>query len=225
MKRLVILSAFLFGVPTVHAQYAVNWPTQPPTPLAKDVLPGTQKLRVSGVNDFLYTYDVNIVQITTPIPVPFPGGAVQGGCNPVPTDLATLVSDTQTGYSAYLALFPAPGSSSKSLVATQSEWAAKVKPAYDKLDSDIVAAQKAVSQLGEPQQTFCQGTLDAQQRTYTETLKLGETKLNQSPHVVETTFQVKSCKSEILTIVEKYHGAPTGQSITVQLDAECDEVT
>lgn len=225
MKSILAVLVFLVSVPTVRAQYGVNWPTQPATPLAKDVLAGPQKLKISGVNDFLYSYDVNIVEITTPVPINLPGGAAQGGCTAVPADLGTLVTDTQAAHSSYLALFPAPGSSSKSLVATQTEWTTKVKPAYDKLESDAAAAQKAVDQLADPPQRFCQALLNTQKDTYTKILQPADAKLNKGPHVVEASFVVKNCKSEILTIIEKYQGAPTGQSITVQLDAECDEVT
>src|SRR5690242_20685273 len=86
------------------AQYAVDWPKQPPTPLATDVPPGSQTLRISNVNDFLYTYTVNIVEKGTPLQfTPAPAGPAEG-CTA--TEIVTYASDVATAYAAYQKLFP-----------------------------------------------------------------------------------------------------------------------
>jgi hypothetical protein len=223
MRLATLLFALTVFVPRAVAQYGVNWPTQPSTPMATEVEPGTQTLRVSGVNDFLYTYDVNVIEITTPTPPPaFPSGALAGCAD---AQVNTLSSHAQTAYSAYQKLFPDTATSPKSLLQTQTDWKSNVKPTYDSLPQDISSAQAAVNGMpaGVPKST-CQSAVDVATQSY-HSLQAADTKLNNSPHTVEATFQAKSCKSEILTIEEKYKGVPTGQSVTVRLDAECDEFT
>ncbi|HSY98377.1 MAG TPA: hypothetical protein VK788_02690 [Terriglobales bacterium] len=211
------LATLLFGltvlVPPALAQYGVNWPTQPSTPMATEVEPGTQTLRVSGVNDFLYTYDVNVIEIATPTPPPaFPAGALAGCAD---AQVNTLSSHAQTAYSAYQKLFPDTATSPKSLLQTQTDWKTNVKPTYDGLPQDISSAQTAVDGMaaGVPKST-CQSAVDVAKQRY-QTLQAADTKLNNSSHTVEATFQAKSCKSEVLTVEEKYKGVPTGQSVTV----------
>ena len=93
------------------AQYGVNWPKQPSTFTA--VQPGAQKLRIGGVNDFLYTYEVNVVEINEATPQPqlpaAPEGALAAcrtGAGQPEADVGTFLDETDKGYSAYLSLFP-----------------------------------------------------------------------------------------------------------------------
>jgi hypothetical protein len=193
--------------------------------MATEVQPGKQTLRVSGVNDFLYSYDINVVEITTPTPANLPSGGV-GACPDTYTQVKTLSLDATTASAAYLKLFPDTATNPKSLLQTQNDWKTNVKPAYDKLEGEMTAAETEVSGITDAMtKRFCEGAVKTAEDTYNKVLKPADAKLNQGNHTTEATFQVKNCKSEILTVVEKYKGTPTGQSITVRLDAECDQFT
>jgi len=225
LRPLLLAVLFVFA-PCARAQYGVNWPTQPATPFATEVQPGTQTLRVSGVNDFLYTYDINVVEITTPTPQNLPAGGV-GGC---PLDsypqVKALATDALMASTALGKLFPDTATNPKSLLQTQNEWKTNVKPSYDKISGEVAGAETQANGIADPAtKRFCQAAVSDAEETYNRGLKPADAKLNQGKHTAEATFQVKNCKSEILTIVEKYKGIPTGQSVTVRLDAECDQVT
>lgn len=225
MKSLLLVFFCAFG-PCAYAQYAVNWPTQPATPMATEVLPGTQTLRVSGVNDFLYSYEINIVEITTPTPTNLPSGALVGGCPDTYSQVKALSQDAATASAGYLKLFPDTATNPKSLLQTQNDWKANVKPTYDKLEGEASAAETEISGITDPAiKSYCKSTVNTAEDTYNKVLKPADTKLNQGTHTAQATFLVKNCKSEILTVVEKYRGTATGQSLTVRLDAECDQFT
>lgn len=226
MKTKLLVVCFLMGLvlPRANAQYGVNWPTQPPTPLATDVEPGSQTLRVSGVNDFLYTYDINVVEVGTPVTPPnFAVGGL-AGCQD--SQINTLQTDAQASYAAYLKLFPDTATPSKSLQTTQGDWKTNViKSPYNNLPQELSAAQQALAAItNAAQKSACQSTIESATQQY-NIVKSADQALNNGPHVVQATFQVHNCKSEILTIIEKYKGVPTGQSLTVRLDAACDEFT
>jgi hypothetical protein len=221
----LLLVFFCAFAPCAYGQYSVNWPTQPATPFATEVQPGTQSLRVSGVNDFLYTYDINLVEITTPTPTNFPSGGV-AGCPATYSQIKALSDDATAAVAAYLKLFPDSPANPKSLLQTQNDWKANIKPAYDRLEGEATGAEAEANSITDAQtKKFCDTTVSNAERTYNRVLKPADARLNQGSHAAEATFQVKNCKSEILTVVEKYNGTPTGQSITVRLDAECDQFT
>jgi hypothetical protein len=211
-------------VSTAEAQYAVNWPTQPATPMATDVQPGSQLLKVLGVNDFLYTYEINVVQISTPISIPaFPTIGAGGTCTD-PT-VGLLTTDSQAAQAGYQQILPASATSTKSLATSQSDWNSNVKSSYSNLSTDLSNAQTALSKITDTtQQGFCTGAIAAAKLIIT-TLDAANSALNSGQHEVQATFTAKSCKSEVLTVVEKYNGVPTGQSVTVRLDAECNQFT
>jgi hypothetical protein len=71
----------------------------------------------------------------------------------------------------------------------------------------------------------CQRAVDSYSKKYSDILEAAYIKIFQGPHTAQVTFQAKSCKTEIITVSEKYNGTPTGQSVVVRLDADCDEVT
>lgn len=221
--RLPVCLVFCWASTAAMAQYGVNWPTQPAKPMATGVSPGPQVLRISGVNDFLYSYDVNVVEIETPTTVPQPplGGA--GVCTNVPIN--TYGADSQTASTAYNNLFPATATTIQSLATTQSAWKTSVQPKFASLGNESTAAHAAYATIVDPaQQSYCKVSLDSADVIY-GTLTAANAKLNQSSHVVVANFTAKPCKSELFTIIEKYNGVPTGQSITVQLDAECNKFT
>lgn len=224
MKSLLLVFFCAFA-PCAYAQYGVNWPTQPAIPMATEVLPGTQTLRVSGVNDFLYSYEINVVEITTPTPTNLPSGGVVG-CPATYTQVKALADDATAAIAAYQKLFPDAAVNPKSLLQTENDWKSNVKPSYDKLEGEVAPAEAEVGGIADPgTKRFCESTVKNAEDTYNKILKPADVKLNQGNHTAEATFQVKNCKSEILTVVEKYKGTPTGQSITVRLDAECDQFT
>lgn len=211
----------------VHAQYALNWPTQPATPLASNVLPGLQTLKVSGVNDFLYTYDINMVEISSPISVPaFPAvtGAVTGCVEPTgQTAIATLTSDTQAAQAGYQKLIPVQASATKSLATSQNDWATNVKQPYSKIADDYTKASAEANSITDPTNGgLCIAAVkDAKQ--IIDVLDKANAKLNRGTHTINASFTAHSCKSEIVTVVEKFNGTPTGQTVTARLDAECNE--
>ncbi len=230
---LVILLA-----PQASAQYGVNWPKQPDTPMATGVQPGQQALRVSGVNDFLYTYQFNVVEIPTPFsPIPPAGETVS--CTkpgvkpeePLP-EVRQLMDDYNGAFAAYQKLFPATVSPAKSLQDTQNDWKNNVSKFYDKINDDIIAAKAAIAVMpSDPDdpdkpkpKKDCQRAVDSYSKKY-NVLQASDIKIFQGPHTAEVTFVAKSCKTEIITISEKYNGIPTGQSVVVRLDADCDQVT
>jgi hypothetical protein len=221
---LLCVLSFLF-VPVVNAQYGVNWPTQPAVPMATDVEPGTQTLRVSGVNDFFYSYDINVVEITTPTAIP---ALVAGGSTGVCVDpaITAFYNDSQPAFAAYKSFFPTSATSPKSLAATESDWAQNIKSKYiDKLTTDQTSAQMALSKIKtDPPKSDCEGAISAATQVL-DMLNKADAKLNNGPHVAQATFTAKSCKSDILTVVEKFNGVPTGQSISVRLDAQCNQLT
>jgi hypothetical protein len=223
--RPLLLAVLGVFAPCAQAQYGVNWPTQPATPFATEVQPGTQTVRVSGLNDFLYAYDINVVEITTPTPQNLPSGALIA-CPDSYAQVKALAADVSTASAAYLKLFPDTAANPKKLLDTQNDWKNNVKPSYDKIDTETAAAEDEANAISDAAtKRFCQITVKGAEDTYNRVLKPADAKLNQGTHTAEATFPVKNCKSEILTIVEKYKGTPTGQSVTVRLDAECDQVT
>jgi hypothetical protein len=222
MKPFCFVALIIFARLAV-AQYGVNWPTQPATPMATAVEPGSQVLRISNVNDFLYSYDVNVVEIETATTIPQPplGGAV--GCNTV--EINTYSSNAQTALTAYNKLFPASATNVQSLATTQSAWQSNVQPSFSSLVTQSATAHAVYSGITDPaQQSACKGSLDSAD-TILGTLTTANAKLNQSAHVIVANFTAKACKSALITIIEKYNGVPTGQSISVQLDAECNKFT
>jgi hypothetical protein len=218
----LLMIVFAIGTQCSLAQYGVNWPTQPATPMATGVEPGTQTLKVSGVNDFLYAYEINVVEIETPIPVPSLSAGALVGCTDA--QVAALQAHIQAANSAYQKLFPDSATPPKTLAQTQDGWKTTVKPLYDNLPQDFKAAQIAVDAMpvGTPKSP-CQSVIDSANESY-KLLQNADAKLKGN-HTIEASFVAKACKSEILTINEKYRGVPTGQSITVRLDARCDEFT
>lgn len=191
--------------------------------MATDVQPGSQVLKVLGVNDFLYTYEINVVQISTPISIPaFPTIGAGGTCTD-PT-IGTLTTDSQA-QAGYLKILPASATSTKSLATSESDWNSNVKSYYSDLSTDFNNAQTALSKITDStQQGFCTGAI-ASAKLIITTLDAANGALNSGQHEVQATFTAKSCKSEMLTVVEKYNGVPTGQSVTVRLDAECNQFT
>jgi hypothetical protein len=220
---LVILLA-----PQASAQYGVNWPKQPETPMATGVQPGQQVLRISGVNDFLYTYQINVVEISTPFSPNLPSGA-GGHCDV--DEVKTLLEDFNKAYAAYQKLFPDTAAPAKSLQDTQNDWKTNVSKFYDKLKDEISAANVAVSKLPPddpnkpPVKEVCEGIVKTVSDTYRDVLQKAYDQIFNGLHTVEAKFEAKSCKTEILTVTEKYKGTPTGQSVVVRLDADCDQVT
>jgi hypothetical protein len=228
MRLLVCLALFSFST-AATAQYGVNWPTQPKDKLATGIAPGPQALRISGVNDFLYSYQVNIVEIETPTTIPQPAfdgtGAVGTRSTCTTAAITTFGSDAQSASTAYNKLFPSSPTAFQSLTSTQSAWQSTVQGTFAKMPDESTAAQSAFNALTDAdQRAACQPILNAANTVF-GTLTAANAKLNQSPHVVVANFTAKACKSEILTIDEKYNGIPTGQSVTVQLDAECNKFT
>ena len=210
------------------AQYGINWSKQPST--FTSVQPGSQKVRIGGVNDFLYTYEVNVIEINeaTPQPQVAPQGAL-AGCQTAAAqpqaDIGTFSDDADKAFAAYKNLFPKAAIPPKTLEQTSADWRDNVQPHYDKLGDESKAAQKVLDAITDPGlKTACQAVMDTAASEYKK-LQDADTKLNHSPHVVEATFTAKNCKSEILTVNEKYNGTPTGQSLTAQFDVECDQVT
>ncbi len=124
----------------------------------------------------------------------------------------------------YNQFFPAPGSSPKSLGDTQKSWAQSIKPLEDQLTADQAPAQAALTGLSDPPKSDCTTAIQVGVKVLT-TLQTAEMKLNNGPHVVQAAFEIQSCKSAMLTVVEKLDGVPTGQSLTVRLDAECNKLT
>ncbi|HEV2398771.1 MAG TPA: hypothetical protein VGS27_17635 [Candidatus Sulfotelmatobacter sp.] len=228
MTRSLGLFWFLVCSVAATAQYGINWPKQPST--FTSVQPGSQKVRIGGVNDFLYTYDVNVIEISEAIPQPqmAPQGAL-AGCQTATgqpqADLGTFSDEADKAFAAYNSLFPKAAIPPKTLEQTSADWRDNVQPHYDKLADDSKAAQKVLDAITDPGlKTACQAVMDSATSEYKK-LQDADTKLNHSPHVVEATFTAKNCKSEILTVTEKYNGTPTGQSLTAQFDVECDQVT
>jgi hypothetical protein len=224
MKLFAGCLLFVVSTQAVSAQYGVNWPTQPATPMATDVEPGKQTLQVSGVNDFFYSYDINVVEIETPSAIPaLPTGGSLGTCTDA--SITAFFNDSQTAFTAYKGFFPASAESPKSLAATQSDWAQKIEPTIVKLTSDQGPAQQALNKITtDPPKSDCSAAIEAATQVL-DTLNKADNTLNKGPHVAQATFVVNACKSEVLTVVEKYNGIPTGQAITVRLDAECNRLT
>ena len=226
-RSLGLLWIFICSVGAA-AQYGINWSKQPST--FTSVQPGPQKVRIGGVNDFLYTYEVNVIEINeaTPQPQVAPQGALAGcqtAAGQPQADIGTFSDDADKAFAAYKNLFPKAAIPPKTLEQTSVDWRDNVQNHYDKLGDESKAAQKVLGAITDPGlKTACQAVMDTAASEY-KRLQDADTKLNHSPHVVEATFTAKNCKSEILTVTEKYNGTPTGQSLTAQFDVECDQVT
>jgi hypothetical protein len=224
MKTALVCALFLTVCLTAEARYNVNWPTAPTKPYS-DVQVGPQTLQVSGINDFLYTYEANVVVISTPITIPpFPTktGAV-AGCSDA--TIATLTTDAESAKDGYLKLFPTSATTTKTLATNQGDWVANVKPFYANFATDVANAQAALSKITDTdQQSKCGSAIDAA-KLIIPTLDSANGKLNSGPHISVTQVPIRACKSAVITVVEKYNGVPTGQQVQVQLDAECNQFT
>lgn len=228
MIRRVGLLWILVCSAVATAQYGINWPKQPST--FSSVQPGPQKVRIGGVNDFLYTYEVNVIEINeaTPQPQIAPQGALVGcqtGAGQPQADIGIFEDNADKAFAAYKALFPKAAIPPRTLEQTSTEWRDNVHPHYESLADESTAAQKIFDAITDPGlKTACKSVMDSATSEYSK-LQDADKKLNHSPHVVEATFTANNCKSEILTVTEKYNGTPTGQSLTAQFDVECDQVT
>jgi len=227
MRPFAFLALCFAATAQTNAQYVATWPTQPAIPLANSVQPGDQVLRISNVNDFLYSYDINVVETTSPLALPqLPtgGATVEETCTD--TDISTFVSKVTTAKAAYDKLIPTSATPPITLATTQGDWAKNVKPSYSAAQSEYDAAKtKAESypQSSSDHDLCTEGFHNADQ-VYSG-LKKADQQLNNQPHALTIHFTARSCKSETISILEKLNAIPTGQSMTIRLDAECNAIT
>jgi hypothetical protein len=128
---------------------------------------GTQTLKVSGVNDFLYSYDINLIEVETPTQfgqLPAAPGEKAAPPPPVPScakdEVKTFDKDVNSANTALLNLSKDAATSPKSLLTTQTAWKANVGQTYGKIEQDLTDAKAAVNAMADGDaRKACQSTI------------------------------------------------------------------
>ena len=226
MRLLLVFVVSIGSIAQLNAQYVATWPHAASVPLASGVQPGEQALRISNVNDFLYSYDINIVETTTPLALPaLPTGGLAGSvCND--HDIAPFIANVATAQAAYAKLIPTSATPSISLATTQGDWVKNIQSPYNSALSEYDSAKAKAGSYPTSASDYdaCTGGFHDADQGMTG-LKTADQKLNHQAHVLTVNFTARTCKSEAITVVEKLGAIPTGQSMTIRLDAECDAIT
>lgn len=202
MRQIAALLWLTVSLTTAHAQYVVDWGKGTTSdPLDKEVRKGGVELKVMGINDFLYEYQVNVVEVSTQEVPSTSKGVTESfvtACTP---------QEKQSFDKASSALAQvhndAVGKGSIPLAQTLKEWKANVESAWN-----LVPAK-------------CRGKLREDSVAEVDALE----KAANLKHEVSVNISTNLCKTEKIHITETLNGVPTGKSLDTSLVVECDQFT